>query len=250
MRLSWSFRRKLLYTSVATVVGVVVLWFMYNTLIARAPTCFDGTWNADERDIDCGGSCALICAQDARAPVVIWTRAFRSSDTTYTIAAYVENRNGSAGARDVQYSFQLFDDKNLLIVERLGSTDLPPVENTPVLEANIEVGTRNVARALFAFTETPRWERNQKALPQLRTTKQFISADASRLSATIVNDGIEDVRNTKVVAVLFDTSGIARAASQTTLSRISKRSSQDIAFTWAGGVDGVVRAEITVLPAF
>lgn len=227
-----------------------MLWFLYSALIARTPTCFDSVLNGDERDIDCGGSCARMCAQDARAPVVLWARSFRTSDTSFTAAAYIENRNTGAGARDVSYSFQLFDANNLLVVERLGSVNLPPVQNTPILESNIEVGNRSVTRTLFSFTEVPVWDKNTTPLPQLRTGNQFLSTDASRLSATIFNDGVADVRNVSVTAVLFDNAGVARAASKTVLSRINKRSSEEVTFTWSGGVSGVVRAEITVLPAF
>jgi hypothetical protein len=29
--------------------------------VCLPPTCYDGTMNADEQDIDCGGSCPMGC---------------------------------------------------------------------------------------------------------------------------------------------------------------------------------------------
>lgn len=245
MALTWSGRRKALYTSVIGIIGFMALIVVYQTLFSAPPMCTDGKQNGDEHGVDCGGSCSLVCQGEARAPVVSWARAFQTAPQTYTAAAYVQNNNVGVGARSVGYTFQLFDAENKLVVERSGTADLPPVPTIPIIETGINVGNRTVARALFSFTAEPVWVK-AGALPKLSVSGQKLAADASRLEASISNDSFTDTRAT-VTAVLFDAEGVARGSSKSTLT-VPARSSAPIIFTWGMPAAGVVRAEITVLP--
>jgi len=156
-----------------------------------------------------------------------------------------------AGAKGVRYSFRIFDDKNSLVVERQGVADIPPLQTVPILETNVDVGNRTVTRTLFEFTSEPTWGKvSAEALPPLRITEQVLTADGSRLTAEVMNDSLKEVRDISVVAVVFDQSGVARAASKTVIDRIAAQSSEPIIFTWAAGFEGVARAEITLLPSF
>lgn len=249
MALSWGKRRKLLYTAVAAVIGAIALFWAYQAFIAKAPTCFDGAMNQDEHGIDCGGACALLCRHETRSPVVLWSRSFEVAPNTYTAAAYVQNPNPGAAAKRVAYTFQLFDERNALVVEREGTIDIPPVSTVPFIDPNINVGNRTVSRAIFAFTQEPVWQRVPE-LPALRVGNQYLSPDGSRLSATIYNDTIRNADSVTVTAVLFDSQGVARAASKSVLTRVSRKGSQDVVFTWPQGVRNIVRAEITLLPSF
>jgi hypothetical protein len=250
MALGWGARRKTLYTAVAGVLALVALVFLYTTFFTAAPTCFDRVQNGAETGIDCGGGCALVCANQAQPPKLLWSRVFATSPTTYTAAAYIENDNPGAGARAVGYSFQLFDADNQLIIERDGIVDLPPVQTIPIIDVNIPVANRTPARVLFGFSGVPTWYKvPAAAVPTLRITGQNLNNDASRLEATLNNDSLLDAHNVIVGAVLFDASGTARAASRSILS-VAKKSSAAVVFTFPGGVPNVVRAEITVLPPF
>lgn len=243
-----------MYYGVAAVVAAVFLWGVWNSFFNTAPTCFDGKQNGDETGIDCGGSCALICQDQAHAPTVLWSRAFRTGASSYTAAAYIENNNPGAGAKAVQYSFQLFDANNQLIVERDGTMDLPPVVDIPIIETGINTGTRAVARTLFAFSQVPVWEKvpqQNYVIPTI--TQPQHAADYSSLSATIQNSTLSDAQDITVAAILYDESGTARAASKSVIT-VPKRSSAPVVFTWPFGVDSsggpIVKAEISVLPSF
>ncbi len=249
MALSWSNRRKLLYTAVVSVIALIVVYFLYTSLFNRPPTCFDGVQNQDEHGVDCSGVCSLICKNETRAPIVLWNRAFQVAPGVYTAAAYVQNPNIGDAARRVSYTFQLFDEKNVLVKERTGSIDLPPVQTVPFIDPNINVGNRIVAKAIFAFTQDPVWQRADP-LPTLRVGNQSLAADGSRLSATVSNTSIQDASQIVATAVLFDAQGVARAASKSLIPLIARKSSQDVVFTWSGGVPNIIRAEITVLPSF
>ncbi|MBC7836312.1 hypothetical protein H7X87_00840 [Acetobacteraceae bacterium] len=251
MALPWRIRRQLLYYGVVTLVGAVLLGVVYAAFFAKAPTCFDGNHNGNEFGVDCGGSCALVCAETARAPKVVWARAMRTGANTYTAVAYVENTNNGDGAKNVPYSFELYDQNGGFVTHADGVIDLPPIQNIPVIHVNIDVGTRSVTRTDFFFKAPATWYRiDPKSLPSLRITDQNISSDGSRLSATISNTALENSGEVSAVAVLFDSKGAARAASKTYVPDIPRKSSQQVVFTWPSAVSDIVRAEITVFPSF
>ncbi len=249
MALSWSTRRQLLYYIVAGLACLIIFTAGWKTFLTRTATCSDGLKNGTEIGVDCGGACALICKGQARAPVVDWARAFKTDTGLYTAAAYVENPNTGSGARAVRYSFQLFDDKNVLVVERDGIADLPPMTLIPIVESNINVGNRVVARTLFSFADEPTWTKITEPIPSVRLSNQQLESDGSRMSATLTNNSLENINKVVVIAVLFDAEGIARGASKSTINGIPKKSSQPIVFTWPTGVPNIVRAEMTVVPA-
>ncbi len=251
MALGWSTRRQLIYYAVGTVVLAVLLTVSYYAFLVETPTCFNGAQDGTERGVDCGGTCALICTQDAKAVTVLWSRSFQTAGNLYTAAAYVQNNNLGAGAKGVSYSFQLYDENNLLIIEKRGVTDLPPIPTIPIVEHNINVGNRTVMRTQFTFRSTPVWNKiPQEDLPRLRVSEQELTAAGTRLETTLTNDSLQGVKNTEVVAVLFDAGGTARAAAKSTVSDLSRRSSQDITFTWPRGNINIVKVDVIVLPSF
>ncbi len=251
--LSWSGRRQLIYYGVGIIALIIFILIIWATFFTTTPTCFDGKQDGIEQGVDCGGSCALLCTNLAHDPIVLWARAFQTGSTTYTAAAYIQNNNQGAGAKNVAYSFQLFDANNSLIIERDGVADLPPVNTIPIIEPNINVGNRTVAHVQFAFSQTPPavWNRVLAgSVPLLGVTQQSLTADALRLSATVVNNTLQDAQSVTVAAVLFDSQGVARAASKSLLPVVPAQSSVPVVFTWQGGVPNIARAEITVLPSF
>lgn len=251
MALNWSVRRQLLYYAVAAAVAIVLGVLAWQVIFSNEATCFDKRQNGGESGVDCGGPCSLLCQNVAREPVALWSRAFSTGPHTYTAAAYVQNQNAGAGAHAVSYSFKLFDKDNLLIAEKTNVTDLPPVRTIAIVEPNIDVGNRTVARTLFSFSTVPSWGKvPAERVIELEVTDQQLSADGSRLSATLGNNTLEDATNVTVVGVLFDPGGTALAASKSVIGRIARKSSEPVVFTWPDGTIGVSRAEIIVLPSF
>jgi len=261
MALSWSGRRQLMYYAVGFVLLAVFVYVVWASFFNTPATCFDGKQNGAEMGVDCGGSCALICQDSAHPPVVSWARSFETGPGTYTAAAYIQNNNLGAGAKNVKYDIQLFDASNSLIKDLEGSLDLPPVSVVPIVVPNIGVGNAVVARTFLCFEYDPRcspspaappaWKKvAAKSLPTLFVSQQNHNADYSRVSATISNQTLFDAKNITVAAVLFDSQGVARAASKSLVQAVPAQSEQPVVFTWPTGTPDIVRAEITVLPSF
>lgn len=251
MALSWGARRQLMYYGLGIIILAVLAWTIWASFFNAPPTCFDGKQDGTELGIDCGGSCVLLCQNLEHQPTVEWARPFQTGTGTYTVAAYVQNSNIGAGAKNVSYSFQLFDAENSLVKEVDGTTDLPPVSVIPIVVPNINVGNRTVTQVQFAFSAEPVWYKVPvNTLPTLYVSQQNLASDGSRLSATLSNQTLSDAANVTVAAVLFDANGVARAASKSYVADVPAQSSQDVTFTWPTGTPDIVRAEITVLPSF
>ncbi len=251
MALKWSVRRQLLYYGVALVIALILVSVGWQLFFVKTPMCNDGVQNGSETGVDCGGTCSLICADAARDPVVLWRLPFKTDTNLYTVAAYLRNPNANAGAKNVPYSFSLFDAQNILISQKEGSIDLPPTQIIPVIETNINVGSRVVSRVEFAFGDKPVWKKiSPDSIPALRASAPVPNEDYSRVSTTVFNDSVTEARNTVVDVILFDADGTALAASKSLINRIAGKSSQSVVFTWPVGAPTAVRAEVRILPAF
>jgi hypothetical protein len=251
MAIGWSERRQVLYYLVAFAILAVLLVAAWRVFFVKTPTCFDRTKNNDEKGVDCGGSCALICAETAKTPTVLWARSFETAPHIYTAAAYIQNNNvaENGATKQVRYTFQIFDNKNVLIVERQGVLDIPPQQIVPIVESQIDVGTRVPARTFFEFDDEPMvWHTIPAAsIPTLKITGSRL--ENGRLSTTISNESLIDAKKVTVVAVLFDLNGVARAAAKTTLSKLSRKSSENLTFSWPNAESGYT-FEVKVVPSF
>lgn len=254
MALSWSSRRKILYSGVTIFFLLAVAVYIRIAFFSAVPTCFDGRLNGNEESVDCGGSCSLVCAAATRAPRVLWARAFENGNPgTYAAVAYIENTNQNAGARSVHYTFDLYDANNKLLLEKSGVTDFPPVHTLPIVEPSLSVGNRAVAHVQFSFSSNYPITWNTvplTSIPSLRVASQQLSPDGTRLDATIENNSLFDAPRVSVIAVLFDTNDVAQATSKSILPLIKSRASEDVTFTWPDAHERIARVEISVLPSF
>ncbi len=239
-----------MYLFVATLLGAFLATWVYVKFIATPPTCADGEQNGLEVGVDCGGACLLLCPLQARPAVLQWARSFAVAPGTYTATAYLQNPNIGAGSKNVGYLFELYDQANNIVARRSGFIDIPPVQVVPVVEPNI-VSSSSVVRTLFTLTDEPVWSKVlADTVPDLTVTGQNLSSDGTKLTATVENKSFKDVTRLQVVAVLFDTEGVAVASSESEIQTLGERSSQEIVFTWPRSIPSVAHAEITVLPSF
>ncbi len=235
--MSWASRRRAIY-----LIGVFVfLGLVFSVPILsrfyKPASCSDGKRNQGETAPDKGGPCILL-DERALAPVSpLWARSFNVRPGVYNAVAYIENANENAGVRAihaVHYRFGMYDSKNILVAERTGSTLILPGSITPIFEANINAGNREIAHTYFEFTESFVWERvNNPAKAITMSNREVSNADSEpRVVATAENTSVTPVSDASFVVVIFDPRGTAHAASMTSLSRLSPGEKQQITFTW------------------
>ena len=246
----WAVRRRFLYllgvaAFFALTVGVPLIFFTH-----RTPTCTDGILNQGETDIDKGGPCPVLDERLLAPQAILWARSFRVRDGSYNAAAYIQNSNQAAGILPLSYRFRLYDADSILVAEREGITFVMPGGVTPVFEPHIGTGNRIVTHTFFEFTSPVVWARASNAGAAVTVSSREVgNTDSSpRIAAVAENTSVATMNNVSLIAVVFDTSGNAFAASKTSVARLKGSEKTSIVFTWPDPFTSTV-GRIDIIPA-
>lgn len=248
MQRRWAFWRRVWYGGGVAAVAVVLLaWGGFSALSTPA-TCLDGQQNGEERGVDCGGACSLVCPLDAAAPVVRWAQAFRIADGRYHAVSYVENRNPDVGLETLEYTFTLYDEAGQAITTREGVTSLPPDGVYPLFAGGIETGGAVPARTELALGRIAGWHTADEG--RFPETGQFEVRERTlsgvdlrpRLDTRVYNTSLEEATNVEIVATIFDAQGTPLTASQSVVPRFDPREEQSVVFTWPEPIAKTVRS--------
>ncbi|NUQ56979.1 MAG: hypothetical protein HUT38_00565 [Candidatus Paceibacter sp.] len=208
-------------------------------LRVTAPTCFDGRQNQKEQGVDCGGPCAKECLGEIKDLVVLWSRPVKIADGKYDVVALAENRNLKLRSGKVGYVFKLYDERNILIASREGSTFANPGQKFALFEEAVSTGARVPARAYLEFGKNIKWELAKSEPPSLVVTgKNYDDSRGPAVSAIIANKSLQDALNVRAVAVIYDFDGNAVAGSATVLERLKGGASEEVFFTWPEILEG------------
>jgi len=237
MSLVWSSKRKLAYLSgfLVLIFGglAIMVWPYFN----QDPTCFDRKQNGDETGIDCGGSCLLSCTAENYRLVTLWSRAFPVTGGNYNLMAYVENQNRESGISKINYEFRAYDENNIFLARREGSTFISSNDRTAIFEGGIEAGNRIPSRVDFTFTSVPVWvriNREQRNALSVSIEDKVISNvfEAPKVTANVVNKTLIDIKNLDIYLVLYDEQDNVINVSKTFVQNLPKNSKYPIVFTW------------------
>ncbi len=244
---SWAKRRRTIYVTTITIIVFGIIGVPVFLLLYKAPTCFDGVKNGDERNIDCGGSCQKLCQDEFLSPIVGQPRFEELAPRLYNIATYIINPNIDGEAKNVPYHMYIYDAKGMLIKQIDGKVTLPPHRNTLAYQSAINVGERTPARVAFEFADVPNWERKDDTLsPLMVIDKKYTEDDfGSSLSVTLKNNSVRPIPKTSVYAVLYDKDGVAIGFSKTYIDDISPEKTVVAPFTWpVNRHDSVISIEV------
>lgn len=251
--MSWSSRRRSLYAGgviffFVTVIGGPLAYSYFT----KPPTCTDGVRNQGETSIDKGGPCPLVDESKLAPSSVLWSRSFRVRSGSYNAVALIQNPNQGVGIRQITYKFGLYDEQNILIAERTGSTYVMPGSITPVFEGAIDTGNRVVAHTYFDFTSAPAWEKLENSAAPLVLSNVEITdvMIAPRVTAQVKNTSVAPVTDMTFVAIVYDPAGNAFATSETTVQSLDGGETAGLIFTWPGTFNiSVGRVQVIPLSA-
>jgi hypothetical protein len=220
-------------------VGAILLFLFGLALIPVAffvyeePSCFDGKMNGDERGVDCGGACELLCSAEVLSPTTLWSRAFKVADGVYSLVAYVQNPNTNSETR-AEYLMKVYDSRNILIGERRGVTFIPKNTTIAIFEPNFNVGMGVPARVVFEYTNELEWRKNESIPARILVTQNILSQQGQlpRVDGIIENVSDEVLERIEVIAIAYDTQGNAVAASRTFVDRLERNGTHGVSFTW------------------
>ncbi len=234
--MSWATKRKTLYISIVLGVIIIIIFAFLYPVIFKKPTCSDGKQNGLETGVDCGGNCSLVCSEEAKAPVVLWSRAFLVVDGNYNLVALVENKNRNSAIQNISYEFRVYDSSNKLIGRREGSTFLPPNEQFPIFEPRFKASIGEIKSVSFEFTSPYVWNKKEPKIQSLPISVDKIVLEeedtSPLLKARVVNDSNYDLPEFPVVAIVYDIDGNAINVSKTVKSGLKSKNSLDLFFTW------------------
>lgn len=250
MALTWADKRRTYIIGGAIAFGIMLLSGILFAFLYEAPSCMDGRQNQDETDIDCGGSCMYLCRNEVQAPRLSFARAVTNGSGRTDVIAYIENRNPDAEAKDALYTVEVFDESNVLLGKREGRIDLPARSTVALYVPGVYVGVAAVPRAFVSFADDTRW-RNVRAgeAPLTVSGITLVPGALPRVNATVSNSAPSAVYNRTLIATVFDSDGVAIAASQTVVREVAALGSTQAVFTWPEVFTGTaVRVEVTAVP--
>jgi len=231
---SWSFKRQLLYLALPLVLTLGIFAYIFFTYLYVTPSCTDGLKNGDEKGMDCGGSCQMLCKGEALSPIVRWSESFLVAGSVWNAGAYVENPNISSEAVRVPYVFSLYDDKNQLITSVNGETFVPAGKKFLVFYPSIDTKGKQVKRTEFEFLPNVSWIVVSKSDPDLMVTHGPIQRETTSplLSGTIENRDVIPSGRVELSAIIYDGRQNAIGISRTYVDSLSPRQKQVFGFTW------------------
>jgi hypothetical protein len=244
---SWSEKRKFIYATSTLIVIIGVIGIPAFLFFYKAPTCFDGKQNGNEKGVDCGGKCTRLCQNNFLAPNVAWTRLERVVPGIYNAAAYIINPNTEGEAKNVPYHMALYDKDGMLIIDQKGAVTLPPHRNTLAFLPLIKVVNSIPAKVLFEFTGVPDWNKKADRLSAIEITEKNYTEEGnnSSLRVTLKNASVSNIERFAVYVVLYDSVGNAIGFSRTIVDELLANTSVTAPFTWNTNRNGkVVSVEV------
>jgi Mg-chelatase subunit ChlD len=227
----WRTRRQ-----ITTWIILVLLFVLPVALIIfiKAPrsSCFDGKQNNGELGIDCGGSCAAVCAVETAPLSVLWQRAFLLRAGEYNFAALVKNSNAQFGAARFSYTFSATDAQGKTIAEKKGISFMNPDEEFIIFEPRVALAS--VPAQVFFEIESVEWKRytNYQKPPLRIAGEAFTEKPAPRLTARIVNPLPQDFSYVETIAEIRGDDDEVVAVSRSITETLARESEEAIFFQW------------------
>ena len=229
----WEFKRKLLYALV-TFVGILAIFvFLLRGVLFPEPTCTDGKKNGFEVNVDCGGTCSLICKGDIKPLTILWAKAVPSGKESYDLAALIANENIDNASREIGYTFTVYDKEGASMKIVSGSTTFPLDGKFPLIIQGVHFSKVpfNVAVVL---NDGPHYKVSENPTsPTIKVLqRKYEAGSIPRVYATIVNTKRIDIIDLPVRVVLYDVQDNAYAVAQTIVPHLPKEGVQEIILTW------------------
>lgn len=235
MPLSWRTKTQLKYLFL--VILIILFFFGILGFVVYKkffkPTCFDKKQNQNETGIDCGGECGP-CAINLKEPIIMWSRFFKESENEnkYDLAALIDNPNEEWGAKEIKYSFKIFDENNILIEERKGTTFLNPKERFIIFENSIDTKNANPKKVAIELKPIKNWKYIKEKMPEFIITKKKFDRGSSILETEFKSSSINSLKNIYISAILADSDGNAFAVSESKINYMKADETAEPIFTW------------------
>lgn len=248
MALHWSKRQQAYVISTFVAIVLMIGVAVAAAVLYESPTCFDGIQNQNERGVDCGGSCEYLCRAEVSMPFVSFARPLIQVPGRIDVAAYIENRNQHAEAKNAPYVAEVFDAQGRTLGSHTGTIDLPARTVVPLFIPGVASGT-TAARAFITFGDEVHF-RTARSVPAdvMVSRTDFFPGTEPRVVTSIANTTAYPIHDRMAVATVYGPDDVVIAASRTVIRFIDAFGAADAIFTWPQDIDSAARVEVRVVP--
>ncbi|OGZ13114.1 MAG: hypothetical protein A2942_01515 [Candidatus Lloydbacteria bacterium RIFCSPLOWO2_01_FULL_50_20] len=236
----------LILLAAALLLVVLPYWLTHQV----APSCFDKRQNQGEQGADCGGPCSIVCKGSAKDIRVVWVKVFPIRAGAYDVVAYIENPNYGIGAPRIPYTAKLFDAEGNVIAEKNGETFANPSERFAIFAGNLLTGEKIPASGSMEISRDFSWvttAAQKKVFPV--SDKVLVGTDKiPKLSALLMSEEPEIIRNVEVTVVIYDSKGIPIAVSATMVEKLDAKGKENLFFTWPSPLSYAAETEACEAP--
>ena len=241
----WAMWRRIQYGLGFLLFWSLIVVVVYFNNYYTPPNCFDGIKNGNETGVDCGGLCVQICATDVLPPRVLWSKSFKVAPGWYNAVAYVDNPNQTAGLPELDYTFQLLS-QGQVVTSVTGKTELPPNTVVPLFAGRIFLDKETtIDETKVIFGDQPDyWLPGSVNSAQFKTgDKKLVDTDTKpRLEVEITNTALTPADNVELVATIFSADGEPVTASETLIEHIAAKETITKTFTWPNPIAKTIKS--------
>ncbi len=229
--MNYRFRKQLFIIILFLVVIAAIATAFYFLKIRKAATCFDGIQNQNEKDVDCGGICALSCELLTIKPIEIsWAKFISLENESYDLVASINNPNPNFGVSNLKYTFKIYDVSGNKSKGRSNPSYILANGHKYVIEGGVDVGQAVGKVELTIETVAQKdWSRinEEYRAPNIYVMNREFSMmsnppGASQITGLIKNDSTFDFNSIDVSVLLFDSDkkiiGVNKTEARTVLA--------------------------------
>ena len=242
MNSSWRQSRKIAF--IVVIIIIISGFLAYKTFpyFNKPATCYDNKENGDERGVDCGGSCKLICITDVIPFDIKYSKAISTDVGLYDIVSLIENRNKDKDTNDgsIDYTFLIYDKSGSVIKTISGSTTLPIGQTFPIVIQNVPITLspgNSISNVVLNISDNKSWKAQDSVyansffkIGNIDFKRNF--NNISQLKVNVSNLTKAYFRNVPVSVLLYDSNNNLVATNETILKEVKGSESKDLVFTW------------------
>jgi len=243
---SWRDKRRSIMVLILVVFVILYIFYKSYSNLFPTETCFDGIKNNNERGVDCGGYCQLICPFDISPLQIKFAKAVETEKDLYDLVALIQNNNQAQNPMDgkINYSFTIYDKAGQILETMNGSTTIPLAQDFPIILQNIFLplseSENSISRVQFKILNDKVWDKVDSSFSQVffKTMDYDFEngkgngVDVTQLSTQVENLTRNYFRNIPVKAILYDRLNNVIGVNESLIDEISGEEIKKVSFTW------------------
>lgn len=241
---SWRRKRQLTFISIFILIILAFTFYKIYPYLNPAPTCFDNKQNGEERGVDCGGGCPLICKSDIYPIEERFSRFIETEDNLYDFVAMINNKNVDKMPEGgmLEYNFTIYDMAGNVAKVVNGSTPVMIGQTFPIVAQNVPIDFGDSGNAISRVTfNVLNNEANWVAVDEVFKNNFFrvintefipLKNNVSQLNVSLQNITRAYFRDVPVRVLLLDEYENVFAVNETLIKEIDGNGTIDLNFSW------------------